>query len=62
MAEFIRGYGAKPPMSPSLNMHKNIMKTHFSVSAKDMDPHTRILTASRYDINRALGLIKLPKF
>jgi len=36
-------------------MRKNIMKTYLSVSAQNLEPQARILTASYFDINRALG-------
>jgi len=35
-------------------MRKNT-KTYLSVSAQNLEPHARILTASHFDINRALG-------
>jgi len=34
-------------------MHKDIMKTYFSVSAQNLEPHAKILTASHFDINHA---------
>jgi len=41
-------------------MHKNIMKTYFSVSAQNSELHARILTASRFDKSR-IGINRIAK-